>query len=227
MAASKGIVTEKYVYYWHESQHYCLNWCHFDVFEYNPSNIRPDSSWSRRLEDLFRLHFQKTSSRRFENVFKASWSRPIYSSWSYVFKTSSRRLQDVFKTFSRRLAKLSSRHLQDVFKTSSRYLQDVFKTSSKRLKKSSRRLQNVFKASCKNAFKTSSRCFQGILKTAWRHLQVVLQRYIEDVFKTYQVKLLLLMFIDKWDLHTEFNLGFPELNSGYFLREVTTRDVLK
>ena len=42
-------------------------------------------------------------------VFKASWSRPIYSSWQYVFKTSWRRFQDVFKT--------SSRHLQDVFKT--------------------------------------------------------------------------------------------------------------
>ena len=138
MAASKGIVTEKYVYCWHESQHYCLNWCHSDVFEYNPSNIRPDSSWSRRLEDLFRLHFQKTSSRRFENVFKASWSRPIYSSWSYVFKTSSRRLEDVlpralqdvfkmfwrvFKTFSRGIIKLIvlvntiSRRLWDVFKT--------------------------------------------------------------------------------------------------------------
>ena len=39
---------------------------------------------------------------------KTSLSRPIYSSWPYVFKTSSA---------SRRLAKTSSRHLQDVFKT--------------------------------------------------------------------------------------------------------------
>ena len=63
----------------------------------------------------------KTSSRRIcspqpyvfrrclQDVFKTSWSRPIYLSWSYVFKTPSRRLQDVFKT--------SSRHLQDVLKT--------------------------------------------------------------------------------------------------------------
>ena len=29
----------------------------------------------------------------------------------------------------------------------------------------------------------------------------------------------------EWDLRPEFNLGFPELNSGYSLREVTTRDV--
>ena len=43
---------------------------------------------------------------------KTSWSRPMYSSWPYVFKTSSRPLQDVFKTSSRssrRLAKISSR----------------------------------------------------------------------------------------------------------------------
>ena len=46
---------------------------------------------------------------------KTSWSRPIYLSWPYVFKTSSRRfqdvlqkrLQDIFKTSSRRLAKIS------------------------------------------------------------------------------------------------------------------------
>ena len=42
-----------------------------------------------------------------------SWSRPIYSFWPYIFKTSWRRLPDVFKTSSRRLA----RYLQDVFKT--------------------------------------------------------------------------------------------------------------
>ena len=33
------------------------------------------------------------------------------------------------------------------------------------------------------------------------------------------------MFILEWDLRPEFNLGFPELNSGYYLRKVTTRDV--
>ena len=41
---------------------------------------------SRRLQDVF-----KTSSRRLQDVLKAFWSRPIYSSWSYVFKTSSGR----------------------------------------------------------------------------------------------------------------------------------------
>ena len=52
-----------------------------------------------------------------QDVFKTSWPRPIYSSWSFVFKTSSRRFQEVFKTSARRLAKRSSGQLQDVFKT--------------------------------------------------------------------------------------------------------------
>ena len=47
---------------------------------------------------------------------KTSWSRPIYASWPYIFKTS---CQDVFKTSSGRLWK----RLQDIFKTSSRRLQ--------------------------------------------------------------------------------------------------------
>ena len=115
------------------------------------------TSW-RRLEGVFCLHLQKTS-----------WSRPIYLSWSYLFKTSSRRsqaLSRLAKTSSRHLAKTSSRHLQDVFKTSSRHLQNVFKTSSRR--------------------------FENVIKTSSRHLQDFLQRCHQDVFKTYyQVKLFL------------------------------------
>ena len=90
-----------------------------------PANIRLD-------EDVFRLRLQKTSSRRLQDVLiktnmfalalrlqKTSWSRPIYSSWPYVFKTSSRHLQDVFKTS----------RLQDIFKTSCK---DIFKTFPRR-----------------------------------------------------------------------------------------------
>ena len=95
------------------------------------------TSW-RRLEGVFCLHLQKTS-----------WSRPIYLSWSYLFKTSSRRsqaLSRLAKTSSRHLAKTSSRHLQDVFKTSSRHLQNVFKTSSRHLQDFLQRChQDVFK----------------------------------------------------------------------------------
>ena len=75
-----------------------------------------NSSWWRHLEDVMKTSFVFVFSRLLdkdeyirptntssEDVFKTSSSRPIYSSWSYVFKTSSRRLQDVLKTSSRRL----------------------------------------------------------------------------------------------------------------------------
>ena len=111
----------------------------------------------RRLQDvliktnIFTLHIR---------LQKTSWPRPIYSSWSYVFKT-----------VSRRLANMSSKHLQDVFKTSCK---NVFKTSSRRLAKtSSRHLQDVFKMSCKDVFKTCSRCIIELIWCPW------------DVFKTF------------------------------------------
>ena len=116
------------------------------------------TSW-RPLEDVFRLRLQKTSSRfldqdkhkclghtssrRFQDFFKTSCQD--------VFKTSSRRLQDV-------LQKTSSRHLQDVFKTFSRRLQDIFKTYS-------RRFEDVFKKSVRRLAKISSRLFQDVFKT--------------------------------------------------------------
>ena len=82
----------------------------------------------RRLQDVFKtnmlvltLHLQKTS-----------WSRPIYSSWSYVFKTTSRRFQDVLP---RRLQDVLQKRIQDDLKTSSRRLQDVLQ----------RYFQDVFK----------------------------------------------------------------------------------
>ena len=73
-----------------------------------PANIRLDD------EDVLKTSFVFVFRRRLEDVFKTSWSRPIYSSWLYVFKTS-----------SRRLAKTSSRHLQVVLQGC---LQDVLKT---------------------------------------------------------------------------------------------------
>ena len=90
----------------------------------NPANIRLDEDvlktsfvfvFTRRLLQDKYIHFTHTSS---EDVFKTSWSRPIYSSWSYDFKTSSRGFQNIFKT--------SSKQLQDFFKISSRRFQDVY-----------------------------------------------------------------------------------------------------
>ena len=69
----------------------------------------------------------RTSS---EDVFQISW---LF--WSYVFKTSSRRFQDIFEA--------SLRHLQDVLP---RRLEAFFKRSSRRVAKmSARHLQDVFK----------------------------------------------------------------------------------
>ena len=90
------------------------------------------------------------------------------------------RLQDVFKTFSRRLQDVLPRRLQDVFKTSCK----------NNLKTYSRRLQDVFKM--------SSRHLQDLFKTFSRRLQNVSQRSLQDVFKTYrQVKLFLLTRFQK------------------------------
>ena len=99
-----------------------------------------------------------------------SWSRPIYSSWSYVFETSSRSFQDFLKKTSSKHLQDVSKMFQDVFKTSSWHLQDFFKTSSRKTSRKSvfktfktfwRCLQNIFKTSCKDVFNTFSR---GIIK---------------------------------------------------------------
>ena len=116
----------------------------------NPANIRLDEDvlktslvfvFGRSLRCLKDVLIKTNIFALLTRLQKTPSSRPIYSSWSYVFKTSSRHLQHVFKT--------SSRIFQDVFKTSSRRLQDVFKTFSRRLqdalKTSSRDLQDVFK----------------------------------------------------------------------------------
>ena len=99
----------------------------FDKCSHNPAN-------TRLHEDVLKTSFVFVFRRRLQDVLiktnmfalalrlqKTSWSRPIYSSWPYVFKTSSRRLQDVSKT--------SSTRLQHVFKTSCK---DIFKTFSRR-----------------------------------------------------------------------------------------------
>ena len=113
------------------------------------------SSWWRRL-----------SSSSSEDVFKTSWSRRIYSPYSYVFR---RRLQDVL--IKTNIFVLVIR-LQDVFKTFSRSLQEVFKTCSRRLVKTfSRLLQNLFK--------TSSRHFEDVFK----HLQDVFKIFSRRIIK--------------------------------------------
>ena len=94
--------------------------------------------------------------RRLKDVFKTSWSRSIYSPWSYVFNTSSRCFQDVLP---RRIQYV----LQTVFKKSSRQLQDVLKIFW-------RHLQDTYKTSCQNIFTTSRK---DVFKTCLRRLQNV------------------------------------------------------
>ena len=99
-----------------------------------------------------------------QDVFKMSWSRPIYSSWPCVFKTSSRRFQDVFKTSCKNVFKTSSRRLQDVLKTSSKRLQDVLKNV---FKTSSRRLQDVLQRYLQDVFKTYHQVKLFLLTRLW------------------------------------------------------------
>ena len=127
------------------------------IQRFTPANIYLD-------EDVFQIRLQKTSSGRLQDVlmktnislltyvfrrglqdvFKMSWSRPIYSSCPYVFKTSSSRFQDVFKM-----------SCHNVFKTFSRHFQDVLP----------KRLKDVFKAFSRSLANTSGRHLQVVLKT--------------------------------------------------------------
>ena len=102
------------------------------------------------VEDVLKTSFVLFS----EDVFKTSWSRPIHSSWSYIFKTSWRHFQGLFKTSCKKVFKTSSRCFGEVLiKTS------WFKTSLRSLAKtSSRRLQKVFERFSKPIIKVSYSC---------------------------------------------------------------------
>ena len=110
------------------------------------------SSWWRRLQDVL----IKTNIFALLIILQMTSSR--------VFKTSSRRFQDIFKTSSRcfeNVFKTSPRHLRDVIKTSSRRFQDVLKTHS-------RRLQDIFKTLFNDIFKTFLRRIIK-LNCSWLH----------------------------------------------------------
>ena len=120
------------------------------------------TSW-RHLGDIFRLRFQKTSSKRFQEV---------------LIKTNIIvlviRLQDVFKLFSTRLAKTSSKRFQDVFKMS---YKNVFKTSSKLI-------QDVLKTSLRCPQDVLQRSLQDVFKMYHQVKLFLLTRFQND-FETY------------------------------------------
>ena len=154
-------------------------WTFSNSYKQTPRNICLD-------KDVLKMAWSRLSSSSSQDVFKTSSRCLDQDEYIRLGYASSRRLQNIFKTFSKRLQNVLLRCLQDVFRTSSRRFQDVFKTSCKNfLKKSWRRLQNVCKRSCKDFFKTSSRSFQDVLP---RHLQEVFKTssgLLHDVFKMY------------------------------------------
>ena len=90
----------------------------------NPANTRLD-------EDVLKTSVVFVFRRRLQDAFKASWSRRINLSYSYVFKMSLKCLQesylDVFKTSCKSVFKTSSRRIQLVFEMywKGSYLQDT------------------------------------------------------------------------------------------------------
>ena len=149
-----------------------FNWkANFHKVDRIPANIRLD-------EDVFHLRLQKTSSRRLQDVLiKTNMFALALRLQDVLVKTNifvlAIRLQDVFKTFSRRLQDVLQKRLQGIFKTSSRRFEDA--------KTSSWRLQNIFITSCKNVLKTYSKRLQDILKTSSKRLAKISSRIFQDV----------------------------------------------
>ena len=127
----------------------------------------------RRLEDVFRLGLQKTSSRRLQDEYILI----NHTSSEDVFKTSSRRFQEVFRTSSRRFQDIFKISWKNVFKTPSRHIQDVLKTSSRHLANTSwrhlRRLQDVFK--------TYHQVKPFLLASLWEVLKMFVKRTAKTV----------------------------------------------
>ena len=97
---------------------------------------------------------------------------------------SSRRLakilQDVFKTSYTNVFKTSSRRLHNIFKT---FCQDVFKKSSIRLAKtSSRNLQDIFKTFCKDLFKDVFKTYHQVKLFLLTRLREVLNTFLRHSF---------------------------------------------
>ena len=108
----------------------------------------------RHLEDVFRLHvFVFMFRKHLQDVFKTSWSRRIYSPYSYVFRRRlqevlQKSLQDIFKKSLRRL-QTSLRHLPKML---SRRFQDISSSENVLVNKSLRRSQHVSKTCPKDVY---------------------------------------------------------------------------
>ena len=114
------------------------------------------------------------SPRRVNKNSLTSWY-VLKTSWRYLCKTSSKRLEDLLKMSWR----LFSRRLEHVLKMSWRCLEDVLKTSSKRL-------EDILKMSWRRFWKASWRRLEDVspslINWSWpRRLEDVLMTSSEDV----------------------------------------------
>ena len=112
------------------------------------SNRQKVQSWLKKCLDFFSvqhnilsallIRLQKTSSRRFQDVVKTYSRRLDQDEYIHLTHTSP---ENVFKTFSRRLQNVLKTSCENVFQTSSKHLpktfQDVFRMSSRSLAKTS------------------------------------------------------------------------------------------
>ena len=124
-------------------------WTFSNSYKQTPRNICLD-------KDVLKMAWSRLSSSSSEDVFKTSSRCLDQAEYIRLGHASSRRLQNIFKTFSKRLQNVLLRCLQHVFKTSWRRLA---KTSWKNL-------EDVFKTSARGAAKISSRHLQEVFKTS-------------------------------------------------------------
>ena len=135
--------------------------------EQYPSNIRLGEDvlktsfvfvFRRHLQDFFK---KRTSLRRLGHT--SSEDVLIKTNYSRLSHSSSRHLQGVFKTYSKRFQDVLQKLLRSVFKTSCK---DAFKTSLRRFQNISKMYYQVkllLLTRLQDAFKTFSRRVQPIL----------------------------------------------------------------
>ena len=113
-----------------------------------------------------------------------TWWYILKTSWRYLCKTSSKRLEDILKMPWRRFCMTSWRRLENVFKASWKYLEDVLKTY--RQDEYIGLDQDVLKTSSEDVrlrrtYSSWSRRLEDVFKTSSEDED---ERRLQDVFKT-------------------------------------------
>ena len=122
----------------------------------------------------------KTSSRRLQDI---SWRRLQYVFSVTIFRLP-RRLKDVLKTSPK---KTKNCYAEDILKTC---LEDVLKTSPKKTKNCYAEellktcLEDLLKTCLEDVLKTSWKRLEDVLKMSWRRFCKTSWRRLEDILKT-------------------------------------------